>query len=245
MMKLVCFQLTSAGDREVNEDAMTHVIHDDYGLFMVADGLGGHQAGAKASRFLCQGMLQMAAKYSGEVRRRPVEAFSAWINAAVDAMKCMFTDEREAAAAHTTCAILYIDAESVITAHCGDSRIYRMTPERILWRTKDHSVPQQLLDAGEIAEHEISSHPEQNRLTRSINAFKPFSAEIRRYSPPERGETFIVCSDGFWGNVKRSEFLELAQPASGKAELGKKACLSVLRAKGHSDNVTVQWVRCG
>ncbi|MGR9117648.1 MAG: PP2C family protein-serine/threonine phosphatase, partial [Gammaproteobacteria bacterium] len=148
MVQLKCYQLTSAGDRDVNQDAMAHLINDDFGLFVVADGLGGHHGGEKASRFLCQGMLRLAATYSGKVKQHPVEAFSAWVDAAVDTMKQMFADDSAAAEAHTTCAILYIDERSVITAHCGDSRIYRLNPERILWRTKDHSIPQQLLDEG-------------------------------------------------------------------------------------------------
>ena len=244
-MKLQCYQLTSAGDREINQDAMAHIINDDYGLFIVADGLGGHQAGEKASRFLCQGMLGSATEYSAKVRQHPVEAFSTWVDAAVDEMKRMFAGDSAANEAYTTCAILYIDERSVITAHCGDSRIYRLNAERILWRTKDHSIPQQLLEQGEIAEHEMGSHPEQNQLTRSINVMKLYSAEVNLYSPANPGETFILCSDGFWEYVKPSEFLELAQPSSGKAELGKKARLAVLRARGRSDNVTVQWVRCG
>lgn len=243
-MKLQCYQLTSAGDREVNQDAMAHIINDDYGLFIVADGLGGHQAGEKASRFLCQGMLRLAPECSAKVRQHPVAAFAAWVDAAVDEMKRLFAGDSAASGAYTTCAILYIDDRSVITAHCGDSRIYRLNAERMLWRTKDHSVPQQLLDRGEIAEHEMGSHPEQNQLTRSINVMKLYSAEVNLYPPANPGETFILCSDGFWEYVKPSEFLELAQPSSGKAELGKKAGLAVLRARGHSDNVTVQWVRC-
>ncbi|PKM10366.1 MAG: serine/threonine-protein phosphatase [Gammaproteobacteria bacterium HGW-Gammaproteobacteria-3] len=243
-MKLECYQLTSAGDREVNQDAMAHSITDDYGLFIVADGLGGHQAGEKASQFLCQGMLKWAAKYSPQIRQRPQAVFSTWVDAAIGEMTRLFAADSAASEAHTTCAILYVDAKVVLTAHCGDSRIYRMNPEEILWRTKDHSVPQQLLDKGEIQEHEIGSHPEQNRLTRSINVLKRYPAEINRYPPPVPGETFILCSDGFWEHVKLSEFLELAQLSSGKAELVKKARLSVLRAGGGSDNVTVQWVRC-
>lgn len=243
-MKLQYFQLTSAGDREVNQDAMVHIINEDYALFMVADGLGGHQAGEKASRFLCQGMLHLAEKFSVKVRRHSVDAFSAWIDAAVDEMKRLFAGDDAAVEAHTTCAILYLDKRSVISAHCGDSRVYRMNPEKIIWRTKDHSIPQQLLEQGEIAEQEMGLHPEQNQLTRSINVLKKHSAEVRLYPPANPGETFILCSDGFWEYVKPSEFLELAQPSSGKNELGKKARLSVLRARGHSDNVTVQWVRC-
>lgn len=243
-MKLEFYQLTSAGNREVNEDYMAQIIQDDYALFVVADGLGGHDGGEKASRFFCQGLKQCAETYSKRMAQNPAETFSAWIAAAVAEMKRLFAGDKSQYEAHTTCAILYLDQRLVLTAHCGDSRIYRMNPQHILWRTKDHSVPQQLLHQGRISEQEVGRHPEQNRLTRSLNAQKAHEAEINLYPAAQKGETYIVCSDGFWGQVKQVELLHLAQLSSGKVELGKLAGLSVLRANGKADNTTVQWIRC-
>lgn len=242
-MALEFYQLTLKGDREVNQDSMAHLVTDTYALFVVADGLGGHLAGEKASRFFCQSLLRFANVYGQQAARQPAEAFSAWTTAAIDEMKRLFAFDKSGQDAHTTCAILYLDERHVLTAHCGDSRIYRMTPQRILWRTKDHSVPQQLLDEGRITEQQMAAHPEQNRLTRSINILKANEVEINLYPPMQKGETFVLCSDGFWEYVKQEELLKLAAPASGKEELAKLVQLSVLRAHGHSDNVTVQWLR--
>jgi len=237
------YQLTLAGDREINQDFMAHIINESYALFVVADGLGGHHAGEKASRFFCQGLLRFADIYSKQVLQNPMEAFSAWTVAAVDEMKRLFAFDKSGHDAHTTCAILYLNERQVLTAHCGDSRIYRMNPQQIVWRTRDHSVPQQLLDEGKITEQEMALHPEQNRLTRSINILKAHEVEINLYPPMKKGETFVLCSDGFWEYAKPTELLKLAAPASGKDELGKLAQLAVLRARGRSDNVTVQWIR--
>lgn len=244
-MQLKCLQLTTAGDREVNQDAMTQIIDKEFGLFVVADGLGGHRAGEKASSLFCQAMQHLAGKYGGRLAQNPIKMMMDWVDEAIDEMRRLFADDPAAVEAHTTCAVLYIDNTNVVTAHCGDSRIYRINIGQVLWRTKDHSVPQQLLNLGAIAEHEMGLHPEQNQLTRSINIRKTHSAEIKVYPPMKLGETFILCSDGFWEHVKQSELLELALPESGKEELGKIARLSVLRAKGRSDNVTVQRVSLG
>lgn len=222
---------------------MTQLINDDYALFAVADGLGGYSDGEKASRFFCQGLLKVAETFSLRMGQNPVATCAEWINAAIDEMNGLFQSDRIASKAYTTCAILYIDSCRVITAHCGDSRIYRMNPQQILWRTEDHSVPQQLLSAGKITEEEMGLHPDQNQLTRSINVLKKHRPEIREYPAMQKGETFLLCTDGFWEYAKQSELLQLAQPASGKTALGKLALLSVLRAHGGSDNVTVQWVR--
>lgn len=238
------YQLTSKGDREVNQDFMAHLINDSFALFVVADGLGGHHDGEKASRFFCQGLLESVGIYSKQLAQNPVDAFPVWIAAAVNEMKKLFAIEKSGDDAHTTCAILYLDERQVVTAHCGDSRIYRMNPQQILWRTPDHSIPQQLLNEGRITEQEMALHPEQNQLTRTINILKVHEVEINLYPEMKKGETFVLCSDGFWEYVKPSELLQLAEPAvSGKDELAKLARLAGFRAHGKSDNITAQWVR--
>lgn len=242
-MALEFYQLTSIGDREINQDFMTHIINDSYALFVVADGLGGHHAGEKASRFFCQGLLRFADTYGKQMERNPVDTFSIWIAAAVNEMRRLFAFDKAGHDAHTTCAILYMDELRVLTTHCGDSRIYRMNPQQILWRTRDHSIPQQLLNEGKITEQEMARHPEQNKLTRSINILKADEVEINLYPAMKKGETFLLCSDGFWEYVKQAELLQLAQPAGGKDELAKLVQLAIFRTHGKSDNVTAQWVR--
>jgi len=223
---------------------MAHIINDDFALFVVADGLGGHHAGEKASRFFCEGLIGHAETYSKLMKDNPAEIFSTWLTAAVMEMKRLFQDDIWADQAYTTCAILYLDKKIVLTAHCGDSRIYRMNTRQVLWRTRDHSIPQELFNEGLITDQEIALHPAQNQLTRSLNVLREHRAEISLYPPIKRGETFLVCSDGFWEYVKQHELLKLAQPTSSKIELAKLARLSVFRANGKSDNISVQTIKC-
>ena len=243
-MELEFFQLTSAGDRTVNQDYMAHIVNNDYGLFIVADGLGGHHAGEKASQFFCQGMLQYAKTYSKKMSQNPGNVLRDWINDAIDYMKILFAGDETACKAYTTCAILYLDKNRTLTAHCGDSRVYRMNPHDILWRTRDHSIPQDLLEAGLITEPELASHPDQNQLTRSINVNKLHPVDVQSFPRIQKEETFLLCSDGFWENVRPSEILQLADLKSNKEKLAKLGRLSVYRAMGRSDNVTVLTVRC-
>lgn len=243
-MQLEFLQLTSVGDREANQDYMAHIVESDYALFIVADGLGGHHAGEKASQFFCQGMLNCAKTYAKKISDNPVEVFSAWIKDAIKEMKRLFGDDQLAEKAHTTCAILYLDDNLAMTAHCGDSRVYRLNPNEILWRTRDHSVPQDLLNAGVITEEELASHPEQNHLTRSINVKRAHPIDIKTFPAIEANETFILCSDGFWGHIKPEELLQLADQNSNIERLNRLAMLSVYRANGNGDNLTVMSVRC-
>lgn len=237
------YQLTSVGDREINQDCMAHRVCTDYAVFVVADGLGGHHAGEKASEYFCRSLTALAEQFQPRIKLQPYQAINEWITATVVKMAELFADDPAATNAHTTCAILYLDNEQTISAHCGDSRIYRLTPKQLVWRSKDHSLIQQLLDEGKITEWEMGAHPEQNQLTRSINVLTPPAVDINVFAAMQTGETFILCSDGFWESIKEPELLQLSQPDSGKAELQKIAKMSILRAQGQSDNCTVQWVR--
>lgn len=240
---LEVYQLTSVGDREINQDCMVHRICADYAIFVVADGLGGHQAGEKASHLFCRGFIAVSSQFQPQIKLQPEQAVNDWVIAAVARMRELFGDDPVAADAHTTCAILYLDDERAMTVHCGDSRIYRLNPEQVLWRTKDHSIIQQLFDDGLLSEWEMGVHPGQNQLTRSINPLLSPLVDIQVFPPMQIGETFILCSDGFWESIKEQELLRLSQPDSGRAELKKMAQMAILRAQGRSDNCTVQWVR--
>lgn len=242
-MELELFELTTPGDRKANQDYMAHIIENDYALFIVADGLGGHHAGEKASQFFCQGMLSCARRYCNEISVNPTKVFRHWINEAIYEMGVLFGDDRLATQAHTTCAVLYLDTNRAMTAHCGDSRVYRLNPTEIVWRTRDHSVPQDLLTIGLITEEELGQHPEQNHLTRSINVIQEYPVEIKLLPAMSTNETFVLCSDGFWGHIKPDEFLQLANLDSNFEVLDKLAKLSIYRAKGNSDNLTVMLVR--
>lgn len=241
--QLEFYQLTSVGDRQVNQDCMVHKICADYAVFAVADGLGGHHAGEKASQFFCRGLIKLASQFHPDIKLNAEKAVNHWIIAAVSEMRNLFGDDPHASNAHTTCAVLYLDDERVITAHCGDSRIYRLNSDQMLWRTKDHSRIQQLFDEGQLTEWEMGVHPEQNQLTRSINIAAPPLVDIQVFPAMQSGETFMLCTDGFWESIKEQELLRLSQPESSKAELKKMAKMAVLRAQGRSDNCTVQWVR--
>ena len=245
MYKISLHQLTSIGDRAENQDYMLNKIEKDYAIFVVADGLGGHRAGAMAARYFCHSFVQLAAKYSRLIRKAPEKVALKWFNNAVYMMAKAFHGNPDAHDAYTTCAILIITDDNLVSVHCGDSRTYRINQKGIIWRTKDHSIPQQLFDEGELAEHKMGTHPEQNQLTRSISIANKFSPDIQVYPAPEIGETFILCSDGFWEFTKEHEFITLANADMDKLHLLKQAKMAIFRANGRGDNLTVQWIRIG
>ncbi len=243
-MAFESYQLTNAGDRAENQDCMVSKVAADHALFVVADGLGGHHAGEKASEYFCRGILSYMDKYQPLLKQGAVDKLMGqWVDDAIAQMRSLFADDPHATKAHTTCAMLYLDEQHAITVHCGDSRVYRVNCEQVVWRTKDHSMTQRLLEDGVISEKEMGVHPEQNQLTRSINILNKHSVEINVYPPITDDEIFILCSDGFWEYIKESELIKLANGNCDRDELKKYAKLVIFRAAGNSDNVTVQLVK--
>lgn len=242
-MKLRLFNLSATGDKSTNEDFMAHLIRDDFALFVVADGLGGHLSGAKASRYFSEGLIEEAGNFAHKISDDPVTSFKRWFNAAVDQMANKFGDDDSAADAHTTCAILFVNDDLVMTVHCGDTRLYRMLPEKILWHSKDHSLIQDLIDSGETRESDIDGSSGQQFITKSVTVKNEQKPEIKIYPPIRDGDTFVLCTDGFWCQIKDSEFLQLAQPTADKDTLIKLMQMAYVRADGRCDNITVQLVK--
>ena len=245
--KLECRQLSFVGDRKINQDRMGYKITEDYSLFVVADGLGGHYGGEKASGFFCQALFGIAPLYQQRIKETPHKSgkiLADWMKATVDEMEQLFIGDVRGYEAYTTCVVLYLDNNISATMHCGDSRIYRLNPNKVIWRTKDHSFIQQQLNEGSLSEREMGVHPEQNQLVRSINIGKEYMPEVNIYSPIKVGETFLLCSDGFWEYVKEADLLALSSLRADRDMLKKIIKMAHLRALGKGDNITAQWVRC-
>lgn len=244
--KLEYYQLTAKGDRAINQDCTANFVSSKYGLFVVADGLGGHQAGEKASQFFCQGLMNQKSNFQPLIygsEQQIKKVLIDWINAAIEDMRVLFANVPEARNAHTTCVILYLDESISATIHSGDSRIYRLNKKKVLWRTKDHSLVQKKLDEGDILESQMGVHPDQNQLMRTINIKNKHPVEIEIYEPCKKGETFLLCTDGFWEYALERDLLELSALNCDKDKLKKITKMMNLRANGKGDNLTIQWVR--
>lgn len=102
MVELQFSQLSTAGDRRINQDCMAARLCPDYALFMVADGLGGHHAGEKTSRFFCRGVFSLLEKYQPMINSHSERTFTKWIEEAIAVMRRQFADDPRADKAHTT-----------------------------------------------------------------------------------------------------------------------------------------------
>lgn len=193
--------ITNKGDRRVNEDSIGHYMDKDIGLFIVADGLGGHGAGDIASHYVVeQYLMQYSEDYHDSAERYFSGVFTSIQAGLLDLQKQMNKDMKSTAA-----AVLLTDKRLSI-CHIGDSRVYVFGKKKILYRTLDHSVPQMLVNAGEIKEKNIRFHPDRNRLLRALgedSAVVDYDIYSMLLTPNING--ILICSDGFWEYVEERE----------------------------------------
>ncbi len=233
--RYVSANLTHVGlVRKQNEDAC--LVREDLGLWLVADGMGGHENGRWASATV------VAA--ADKVRLRG--PFGADVQAVEDAMRIangtiFETAERSGSRMGSTVAILLIGGDRFACLWSGDSRIYRVRAGRLKRLTHDHSQVQSLVDRGLLRPEEASNHPMANVISHAVGVEAPLWLDTV-VDEVVVGDVFMLCSDGLSGVVtdrEIAEHLDLAQPATANRRL-----LELAMSRGAPDNVTIVTVGC-
>ncbi len=240
----------SAGkERAHNEDAIfvfTSVLLGiespiSFGIYLIADGMGGHQSGEVASRLAAQAASQYLVNeifndtvFGGKLI--PEETLYKLVSEAVHQAQNMI--RQRVPGGGTTLTLAMNLGEKFYTAHVGDSRLYVINSESemILW-TKDHSLVKRLVDLGEITEHEARIHPKRNVLVRALGQIDPFEPDLDQFSL-KVSERMMICSDGLWGVVDEQQMLTIISRFS---NLDQAACELVKTANelGGPDNISV------
>lgn len=191
--------LSELGMRERNEDSIFPQADDVQGgnsVFIVCDGVGGGPGGETASSIVCG---SVAAYFNTNVHNRkclPSDIEHALAHAH-KALLLFTSSNPESRNAATTLALLHIYGLEATIVHIGDSRVYHIRDGKILFRTHDHSLVNDLVSAGYITEEESRSHPKRNVITRAINwRSKNNHVDTRTISDCRSGDHFLVCSDG-------------------------------------------------
>jgi serine/threonine protein phosphatase Stp1 len=192
--------------RRHNEDS--YVNRPDLGLWAVADGVGGHQAGDLASRIVADAVEAIpaglgAAELSAEVRLRVADAHRLMQLEAI-------TRGPEASLVSTIVVLLARD-DHYVCLWAGDSRAYLLRGRRLRQLTHDHSLLQELLDSGAITPAEVEHHPQRNIITRALGGTDE-SAELDEVNDQLRaGDRFLLCSDGLSKTVTDRDIVELME----------------------------------
>ena len=221
--------------RRINEDAILE--QSGIGLWAVADGVGGGDAGDRASRLIVESLGRIKEPWSYESFVAEVRAALAEVNRRL---------RREAAAlgsgrsiASTVVALLVFD-RSFCCLWAGDSRIYRLKAERLEQVTRDHSEVELLLERGFITPEEARHHPLSNLITRAVGADPTLELDAIE-GRIETGDAFLLCSDGL-NRVLTDPEIERALLRH-SAEEAVRVLIDATLAGGAPDNISVVAVK--
>lgn len=189
--------LTDKGERELNEDSIELIQEDNFLCALLCDGLGGHEGGELASQCVCASVKDTLSSCDKTLPLR--EIIENAVEKAQEALLNEQIERNKTGAMKTTLCCLIFRGEEAAAAWVGDSRIYQFRAGRLLGHTPDHSIPQYLVNAGEITESQIRRHPDRNKLLRVMGShWDTPRYQFWELEQPQPGDAFLLCSDGLW-----------------------------------------------
>lgn len=208
-------------------------------LMVVADGMGGHLHGEIAAQIAVQYFASAFQRDARPLLAAPEEFLSRSMTAAHAAILREAQRLGLSDTPRTVIVACVVQAGHAYWMHIGDCRLYLVRRGRILQRTRDHTVVQQLLDAGRIREEAITTHPDRNRLLQclgSLQAPRPDAAEMARL---KKNDLVLLCSDGLWGPLTQRQLLHSLITKDLKQAVPELVDLAEVRAGPQCDNVSV------
>src|SRR3954454_6607781 len=200
-------------------------------LFVVADGMGGAQAGEVASE------VAVEAFQKGLPDGNPLEELVRRIREANQRIHEMSRNHSELQGMGTTCTATYVGEEEVVLAHVGDSRCYLLRDGELTRLTRDHSLVGELMDRGKLTEEQAEVHPQRSVITRALGVEGDVQVDTERIAA-RSGDLFLLCSDGLTSMVREPELMPVLEQG-GSLERAGRALIAAANAAGGRDNITV------
>ena len=222
--------ITDPGNvREANEDAILD--RPQSGLWVVADGMGGHEAGEVASGAIAAGLAQIG----------DIEQPSAFVNAVED---CLIDVNRRLFAASSSRGKVMgstVAAVLALPGYClcmwaGDSRVYRLRNFELQELTTDHSEVEELIAEGSLAREDAEGYPGENVITRAVGGEEDLYLEVKLFEMGHK-DRYLICSDGLYKDVKVHEIQEIL--SDGDISSACRRLIDCAKSRRCSDNVSV------
>ena len=202
-------------------------------LLIVADGMGGYTGGEYASTMVVDTMV--------EVVNEATEMSTEVLKNAILKANCMVYEKsqsyKELEGMGTTAVVAYVQEDILYWAHVGDSRLYRYGEDGLHRMTKDHSMVQQLVEAGTITEEEVIHHPKRNMLTRAIGVYETVEVDTGVVEV-HQNDRILLCSDGLSGYIEESKIEQVLSEENNESRALEDLVHLVYDA-GARDNVTI------
>ena len=231
----------TTGDASLQPSVRSHEIGPRGSLFMVADGMGGAAAGelasAMAADLIYSHMATAWASDSSATAARFAYRMKEAVELANTRIYSYAREHPEVRGMGTTVTAAGVFGSDLYLTQIGDSRAYLVRGDEAIQLTKDQSLMQRLVDAGELTEDEAEQSERRNIILQALGPDPRVKVDLT-YQPIKRGDTLILCSDGLSGLVRREEFASLTQQHPNPPELCS-ALIDLANARGGPDNITV------
>jgi serine/threonine protein phosphatase PrpC len=196
-LTLAVAQTTNIGERNSNQDALGMVEQEGLACFVVSDGAGGHHGGEIAANIVVQAVIDSFIRDLSFGSR----ALQSYIDEAIAKVAHGKTEDQSRADMSATVAAVLIDRKNrcALWGHMGDTRVYVFRNFKVFSVTKDHTVVQQLIDAGYCKPEEARTNPQRSTLFAAIGAEGDIRPAVSEDTLAiEDGDVLLMCSDGFW-----------------------------------------------
>ena len=210
-------------------------------LLIVADGMGGHKAGGVASNLAITSFCDYIRSH-GSIDIRTREDVTILLKLGIrHANHAIFekskTDEAYAGMGTTLTVATVID-DIVYMAHVGDTRLYLINDKSIFQATTDHSLVQEMLDQGFIAENEIKAHPQRHIITRAVGTYAKVKVDTLIYDL-SKVKYILLCSDGLTSMLSDEEMHSIIKAQEGDLDQIAEQLIEAANGKGGLDNIAV------
>ena len=247
-MKFSVFQNSRKGSREKNEDRMGYCYTRESGLFVLADGMGGYNAGEVASGIAVKTVMSLvkeAVEHQDMSSADPETGMArpsiVLRDAIARANKIIYqtakTQPQCEGMGTTIVSCLFFD-NRVAIAHVGDSRLYRLRANRFEQMTMDHSLLQELVDRGFYSQAEAQRATNKNYVTRALGVEPTVEVEVHE-QPVQKGDFFVLCSDGLSDMVEDDDIHLTMSTFSASLETVAKQLIQLSNDNGGRDNVSI------
>ncbi|MFO0613117.1 MAG: Stp1/IreP family PP2C-type Ser/Thr phosphatase [Polyangiaceae bacterium] len=253
------FRIEVAGETNVgrkrNHNEDNFAIMADYGLFLVADGMGGHAAGEVASKMALESLQEFFAATQSDPERtwpykmdrtKGYEENRLITGIKLANLRIYETAQRESKkrGMGTTFVGIFTANDGIYVAHVGDSRVYRFRNTQLEMLTDDHSLLNDYIKMKRLTEEEIANFPHKNVIVRALGMKDTVKVDTR-FELPAAGDTYLLCSDGLSGPVSDDEMAEVLRTHSDIKTAASKL-IEKANENGGPDNITcvlVRWVQ--
>lgn len=221
--------------RTLNEDSASYLERDEFKIYVVADGMGGHNAGEVASQMAATNIVDYVKENfsSSRAENLLVEAIEK-VNKDIFAFSNTSENLSGMGTTVTTC---FMTKNFIQVANVGDSCCFAVKNNEIKKITKDHSLVQELVDIGSISEKEAENHPKKNIITRALGTSINVNVDIFQLENREY-DLYILCSDGLTNELTKEEILQVVTEGESYVNIANKL-VYLAKQNGGRDNITV------